>query len=51
MQEKFEKKLNEVEKIIEGFDKFKFDECDARAKFDEGSKLLDECVELINRKN
>ena len=53
MQEKFEKNLNKVEEIIEGFDKsgFKFDESAAKAKLVEGNKLLDECVEMINRKN
>ena len=49
MQKKFEENLEKVEQIIKGFDEFKIDEEKAKTKFEEGNKLLDECVEMVTR--
>lgn len=50
MQEKFNKNLEEVKQIIEDLDSFKFEDTEAEHKFSEGNKLLDKCVEIINKK-
>lgn len=50
MQEKFEKNLKKVEQIIDDLDNFKFINTEAKTKFDEGNKLLDECIGIINKK-
>ena len=50
MQEKFNKNLEKVKQIIEDLDDFKFDEARVKDKFSEGKKLLDECAEIINKK-
>jgi len=50
MQEKFNKNLEKVKQIIEDLDSFKFEDTRAEHKFFEGKKLLDECVEIINKK-
>lgn len=51
MQEKFERNLKEVEKIIEDLDNFSFENTmKTKHKFDEGNKLLDECTDIINKK-
>lgn len=50
MQEKFNKNLEKVKQIIEDLDSFKFDDTRTKHNFFEGKKLLDECVEIINKK-
>ena len=50
MKEKFNKNLEKVKQIIEDLDSFKFEDTKAGHKFSEGKKLLDECVEIINKK-
>lgn len=50
MQEKFNKNLEKVEQMIEDLDSFGFEETKAGHKFSEGNKLLDECVEILNKK-
>lgn len=44
-------KLNKVRQIIKDFDEFKFEYSQANSKFVEGNRLLDECLEIINRDN
>jgi len=50
MQEKFNKNLEKVKQIINDLDDFKFEDIKAEHKFYEGNKLLDECVEIISKK-
>lgn len=51
MQEEFEERLNKVKQIIKDFDDFKIEYFQAKYKFDEGNRLLDECLEIINKNN
>ncbi len=51
MQEELNQRLNRVRHIIKDFDTFKIDYSKAKNKFDEGNKLLDECLEIINKDN
>jgi len=44
-------KLNKVRQIIKDFDELKFEYSQAKNKFVEGNKLLDECLEIINKDN
>ncbi len=50
MQEKFEKNLEKVKRIIEDLDSFKFGNIEAKHRFNAGNKLLDECIGIINKK-
>ena len=49
MQEELNQKLNKVRQIIKDFDTCKIDYSRAKNKFDEGNKLLDDCLEIINK--
>ena len=51
MQEELNQRLNKVRQIIKGFDTFKISYSQAKNKFNEGDKLLDECLEIINKDN
>lgn len=50
MQEKFDKNLEKAKKIISDFDNFKIEGVKANSKFLEGNKLLDDCLDIINKK-
>jgi len=51
MQEKFEKNLRKVEEIIKELDNFNFEDIiKAKHKFNDGNRLLDECIDIINKK-
>ena len=51
MQEKYERNLKRVEQIIEDLDNLNFEDNSKVAhKFNEGNKLLDECINIINKK-
>ena len=50
MQEKFNKNLEQVKRIIEELDSLRFGETKAEQKYSEGNKLLDQCVEILNKK-
>ena len=49
MQEELNQRLNKVRQIIKDFDTCKIDYSRAKNKFDEGNKLLDDCLEIINK--
>ena len=51
MQEELNQRLNKVRQIIKDFDTCKIDYSNAKNKFDEGNKLLDDCLEIINKDN
>ena len=51
MQEELNQRLNKVRQIIKGFDTSKIGYSPAKNKFNEGDKLLDECLEIINKDN
>lgn len=51
MQEELNQRLNKVRQIINDFDICKIDYSRAKNKFDEGNKLLDECLAIINKDN
>ena len=51
MQEEINQRLNKVRQLIKDFDMFKIDYSQAKNKFIEGNKLLDECLEIINEDN
>jgi len=51
MQEEITQRLNKVRQIIKDFDTCKIDYSRAKNKFDEGNKLLDDCLEIINKDN
>ena len=51
MQEELNQRLNSVRQIIKDFDTFKIDYSQVKNKFDEGNKLLDDCLEIINKDN
>lgn len=51
MQEELNQRLNKVRQIIKDFDTFKIDYSKAKNKFNEGNKLLDECLEMVNKNN
>jgi len=51
MREELNQRLNKVRQIINDFDTCKIDYSRAKNKFDEGNKLLDDCLEIINKDN
>lgn len=51
MQEELNQRLSKVRQIIKDFDTFKIDYSKAKNNLDEGNKLLDECLEIINKDN
>ena len=51
MQEELNQRLKMVRQIIKDFDTFKIDYSQAKNKFDKGNRLLDECLEMINKDN
>ena len=51
MQEEINQRLSKVRQIIKDFDDFKIDYAQAKNQLVEGNKLLDECLEIINKDN
>lgn len=51
MQKEINERLNKVKQIIKDFDTFKIEYSQAKDKFNEGNRLLDECLEMINKHN
>jgi hypothetical protein len=51
MQEEINQRLNKVRQIIKDFDEFKIEYSQAKNKFNEGNRLLDGCLEMINKNN
>lgn len=51
MQEEINHRLSKVRRIIRDFDEFKIEHSQAKNKFVEGNKILDECLEIINKDN
>ena len=51
MQKEINERLEKVRQIIKNFDASKIDYSRAKNKFDEGNKLLDDCLEIINKDN
>jgi len=51
MQAEIEQRMTKVKQIIKDFDEFKVEYSQAKNRFIEGNKLLDECLEIINKEN
>jgi len=51
MQEELNQRLKMVRQIIKDFDTFKIDYSQAKNKFEEGNRILDECLEMVNKDN
>ena len=51
MQKEINEKLDKVKQIIKDFDTFNIEYSQARNRFNEGNRLLDECLEMINKHN
>jgi len=49
MQKEINERLEKVRQIIKNFDTFKTGRSQAKDKFNEGNRLLDECLETINK--
>lgn len=49
MQKEINERLNKVRQIIKDFDTFSIEYSQARNRFNEGNRLLDECLEMINK--
>ena len=51
MQEELNLRLNKVRQIIKDFDTFKINYSEAEYVFKKGNKLLDECLDIVNKDN
>jgi len=51
MQEELNQRLNRVRQIIKDFDEVNIEYSQAEYKVNEGNRLLDECLEIINKEN
>ncbi|MCD6550532.1 hypothetical protein J7K24_03255 [bacterium] len=51
MQAEIKQRLTKVKQIIKDFDEFRVEYSQAKNKFIEGNKLLDECLEIINKED
>ena len=51
MQAEIEQRMTKVKQIIKDLDEFKVEYSQAKNRFIEGNKLLDECLEIINKEN
>ena len=49
MQKEINERLDKVKQIIKDFDTFNIEYSQARNRFNEGNRLLDECLEMINK--
>ena len=49
MQKEMNERLEKVRQIIKDFDTFKIGDSQANDAFNEGNRLLDECLETINK--
>ena len=49
MQKEMNERLEKVRQIIKDFDTFKISYSQANDAFNEGNKVLDECLETINK--
>lgn len=49
MQKEMNERLEKVRQIIKDFDTFKIGHSQANDAFNEGNRMLDECLEMINK--
>jgi len=49
MQKEINERLEKVRQIIKDFDTFKIEYSQANNAFNKGNKVLDECLETINK--
>ena len=49
MQKEINERLEKVMQIIKNFDALKIEYSQAKDKFNEGNRLLDECLETVNK--